>query len=516
MSFQIFMLSILLTVFFSEAAFARGRNFGTTSEGKVIVSEHQESSVFVESQKELIAVLRPHVVSLDRDLVVFRYEAKDPQRFNPKVQQDLINRAYPWSKRFFNPDIVRNPDGGGPGLYTSTDPTATATWGFSAPGLFTMTIKQKSNILLGDANSASEAEATALKKIFANMNCGTPYNGRTFDNAEFDQVIVLLRNAENPECRRMVIGAFEKMQIVAITYGFYSTPLENCRATGTAINIVWPDAIRLNEINYYSDDIVIEGDKSLTPHVQALFEEGKDFYFTKSVMANETLLAQYKNAFGYFHKRKTADPVSQRRWKQNHILTCGKPWPTERPNFRASFGLIAKRYADLELQDLMAQTTIAYNQRKFFSSDLEAPGAANSFDLPSTRRIVEMVNRNFPSQNFQEPNGYSEWNRKILFGLDRISHQQRVGPAAMYFALRAAGFPEANAVRTFNLFQTTVGATIMLEGSLSKDVRQLSLTLKHNRQLVMESLRQCLKIYKDTEISKKEILDGPCGITQKD
>ncbi len=476
----------------------------------------QEGSVFADSQAELMAVLRPHVVSLDRDLVLFRYEAKDPQRFNPKVQQDLINRAYPWSKRFFNPDIVKNPDGGGPGLYTSTDPTATATWGLSAPGLFAMTLKQNSNILLGDLNSASEAEATALKKIFEKMNCGAPYNGRTFDNAEFDHVIVLLRNAENPNCRRMVIGAFEKMQIVAITYGFYSTPLENCRATGTAINIVWPDAIRLNEINYYSDDLVIEGDKSLTPHVQALFNEGKDYYFTKSVMPNETLLAQYKNAFGYFKDKKTADPVSQLQWKQNHILTCGKPWPTEKPDFRASFGLIAKRHADLELQDLMANTTIAYDKRNFSSTDPEVPGAANSFDLPRTRRIVEMVDRNFPSQNFEGPKRYSELNRKILFGLNRISYQQRVSPAVVYFTLRAAGFPESDAVRTFNTFQTSVGGTIILEGSLSTDVRQMSSILKHNRELVMESLRQCLKIYKDNQISKKEIFDGPCGITHKE
>lgn len=301
---------------------------------------HAESPSFEEAQTNLSDILRPHVATIDRDLILFRYEKKDPERFNPTSVQDLVKRAYPWSKRFFDVNIIANPDAGGPGLYTSTDPTATAIWGMTDPGLFVFSLKKHTNILIGDATEVSDQDKSQLDEIYRKMNCGE--NKFQADmGKDFSVVITRFRNANNSDCRRLVISVFEKMQISAITYSFYSSPLMYCRATGTAVNIVWPDAIELEHINYYSEGKSIIGDSRMTAFVKMLFDEGKSYLFAQMSMANDELRLKLREDFGFFDGIQDLSKDAYEVWKNQHILRCGPKWSTERPDLRSVLSLNA-------------------------------------------------------------------------------------------------------------------------------------------------------------------------------
>jgi hypothetical protein len=499
----------------------------------------QSPAVFSQSQAELADILRPHVVTLDRDLILFRYEAKDRRKFNPRTQQDLIDREYHWSKRFFNMDIVDNPDGGGPGLYTSTDPVATATWGMTAPGLFALTLKKDSRVLIGEMPQVSKLDKAKLSGIYGRMNCRGTFDQR--DSDEFSEVVVRFRNSENRECRRLMIETFTQLEIRAITYSFYSSPLRNCRATGTAVNVVWPDALALVEINYYSDDIVIEGKKSLTPFVNALFDEAKDYFFTQTVLADENVRAKFDNAYGFFAGAEKASDTAYELWKSLHILRCGDKWPTEVPDFRAVTNLNGKANADRELQTLFAKTAVAYNRRGFNHQDAETKGAEAEFSVSRMRRIEDLEYKQLHAggrlaeESFKElkdkgdnrslwlmamllgeefVGSYGELNARLVGSLERIDHSLYNHPALFAFMLRGSGFGPRISRFAFNEMQYMSGNVPILEGGLPSDPSQpVTELFERNKKIFSDILKACLEIYSDRRISNKAVYDGPCGVT---
>ncbi len=495
---------------------------------------------FEQSLLELQEVLKPHVVTLDRNLILFRYEAKDPERFNPHNEQDLINRVSPWSKRFFDESIVGNPDGGGPGLYASTDPTATATWGITTPGLFVLTLQKQSNVLIGDMPEVSQANKKRLSEIYSQMNCGKN-SYQDGNGSEFSQVVVRFRNAENPECRRLMIEVIRRLEIKAITYSFYSSPLANCRATGTAINIVWPDAMALSDINYYSDDVTIEGKKQLTPFVKKLFDEGKTYFFTQTAMANESMRDSLKNAFGFFNHVEAIDDISYERWKAHHILRCGPKWPTELPDLRAILNLNSKANASEELQDLYITTALAYKKRKFNLMDPTTQLAESEFHISRMRKIKHLLyqqmqtsrvqlsenrfNKLFDQENINSlqkmagllgesyPVIPKEFNSQMMKALEQVNERDLSHPLLIATLLQKAGIGPRMLKLVFNQNQFQQGNVPILEGDIPSRMNQdASGLLQHNRKLIGGILRQCLNMYSDPTISNKEVYESPCGL----
>lgn len=493
---------------------------------------------FQQAEAQLMDILRPHVVSLDRNLVLFRYEEKDPQHFHPSTQQDIVDREYNWSKRFFDENVAGNPDGGGPGLYTSTDPTATATWGVTAPGLFVFTLKKNSNVLIGDTREVTESIQNRVDQIYSAMNCGD--NHQTQKPADFSSVITSFRNADNVQCRKLIIETIQKLQVRAITYSFYSSPLENCRATGTAINVIWPDALELSRINYYSENLTIAGDSTLTPFVKMLFDEGKQYFFSQTVMADEQMLAKWHNDNGFFVGVTDVDRSTYEQWKSEHILRCGSPWPTERPDFRAVTNLNARHNADWELQQLFAKTALAYNQRNFQWQDPKTSGAETEFFVGQMRQIEDLQYKQLQVSTQQLPKpewkrlkdsgdfeslnriaklldenmaaNYAEFNRMMVESLKQIAPSHYNDPLLMAVMFSRAGFGPKISAMAFNQNQFMHGTIPILEGPLPKKFGDERALLAHNRALFMNILNQCLNIYSDQKISNQQVYDGPCGV----
>lgn len=320
------------------------------------------------SSEKLAAILRPYVAPLDRDLWTFRYEAKG--RFKPATANDVIARIGPWADRFYDPSVLSGVDTG-PGVYVATDPAATATWGGVNPQLFAIKIKKGTRVLIGDQYRLDGDKVRALTSLAAEMNCGASTTQISYD---LGQAVGYFRMSPNLECREAIIEAVRKLKVKALTYGFNSAPLPDCRVTGTAISIINSEAISKNEINYYSKSGNIEGQPLVAPFVKQLYFEAKDDYYSQSLLANLEVWEDYKNAYGFFDSTGDISVQDYRTWKDEHILKCGTKWSIETPDVEPT-GVLAKlrTEADPMVSSLLIRLALIYR----------AGYKQNSIELPS-------------------------------------------------------------------------------------------------------------------------------------
>lgn len=455
---------------------------------------------------ELVDILRPHVVSLDRTLVLFRYEEKRPQSFNPQNLSDVLERETKWSKRFFNSSIATNPDGGGPGLYTSTDPVATATWGFGNPALFVFSLRAHSNVLNGDGDRVTAQEKVKVLDLFKRMDCA-PTVEMTDD---YSDVVTKFRNAPNVECRNAMIEAFKHLKISAITYSFYSAPIEGCRATGTAINVVNPEALDLASTNYYTSEKTIEGSKDLTRFVSALFHETKSYFFTQRVLQSDDVVDSFRAGFGFLDQRISASGPEYATWKAQHILTCGAQWPTEQTDFRSPYWLNTLRNADPEYQELYVRTSTAYRARRFdLNFNLKMKSEFKLTQLNSVQAIQKRQLSRFDQPNLPESR---ELFAKLNANFPKLDKNALNHPLVLVFELQKMGINTAGQILVYNEMSENAGYPPVLSGSLPTAQEDASEFLRKNRITAMRILKYCRSVYLNTKIPGELIANGPCGV----
>lgn len=451
--------------------------------------------------------LRPHVVTLDRTLVLFRYEAKDPARFNPQTLADVNDRVSRWSERFFNPEIATNPDGGGPGLYTSTDPVATATWGFGKPALFVFSLRIGSRVLIGDGDQASDTDRDHLRDLYGKMDCGPEVE---FTN-DYSQIVTMFRNAKNPECRNAMISTFKQLNISAITYSFYSAPMSDCRATGTAINVINPRSLDLNKTNYYTTEKTIEGDRALTPFVSALFHETKGYFFTQRVLQSDDVLTSFRSGFGFLNQNIAAKEADYREWKTKHILTCGAQWPTEVPDMRLGLGLNELHNRDAEYQDLYARTAMAYRARTYQRNlDLDARLEFSFIDMNA---IKDIQKKRFESLEPSNLPSSREIAAKLISAQKEVDKNAVAHPLYFVDLLRRSGVNTAGQIFGYNVQSNYGGYPPLLQGNLPASMSEdPTIFLNRNRKIAVRILHHCLSVYRNSQISNESITAGPCGV----
>lgn len=484
-------------------------------------------------------ILRTYVVSLDRDLVLFRYEKKDPARFNPRTQQDLINRAYPWSKRFFNESIAGSPDGGGPGLYTSGDPVSTATWGFEEPGLFVFTLKNGSNVIAGDSRNVTKEQIAELSQIFRDLQCSSS-DKPIADDADFSDVITKFRTAPNIACRRLVIDLFSRLQVRAILYGFNSVPMPNCRAVGTAVNIIDPDAIQLDQINYYSSERRVEGNPSLTPFVRRLFQELKGSYAPQTQLANFDLLNSFRNDFHLFEGvQGHIDQATYINWKEAHIMRCGRTWPFESRSALVILNLNSLYQKDDEVADLLIRASIAYRLRVKSGNHAILP--PEELAVGRVRQIEDLLYLQFKNHMSTSRHDWAVAHRHYSYASHRqiaeMVHDRSLNAhlgSQLEKMSQVSETYDADAVRKpflfarllgdlgtsplmsqylYNFQALSKGMLPILKGNIFETSPEgLPALIRENRDLYIEIMRECLRIYEDRSISNEEVFNGKCGV----
>lgn len=97
----------LLFIFFLMGCVSSSFNRSPQADGSV-----------TDAISEMTEILKNHVVPLDRDLIVFRYE----HDFRPQTLRDVLDRETSWAKRFFDLSKVTGDDVG-PGVFVAVDPT---------------------------------------------------------------------------------------------------------------------------------------------------------------------------------------------------------------------------------------------------------------------------------------------------------------------------------------------------------------------------------------------------------
>lgn len=345
--------------------------------------------------ERLANIFRPYVATLDRDLWTFRYEAKED--FRPQSQIDLQKRIGPWADRFFNPDIVLGADTG-PGVYVAMDPVATATWGRTEPRLYAIKIKRGTKVLIGDQSETPSDVLRSLDGLILEMRCGATSTAAD----DIGHAVGFFRMNENRDCRHVVVEAIRRLGVQALSYGFSSVPVKNCRSTGTAISIISSAAISLEEINGYSDDGAIEGSPSITPFVYALFEQNKNDYYAQSLLADLPTWQAFRKAFHFFDRSPMASSEDLEKWKAEHILKCGPEWSVEdsNPVARSRMDQILK--ADPDVKDLLIRISLIYRSR--FSSEQmmgrqETLNYSAEFNILRLKILVEQHSGSFTEAN---------------------------------------------------------------------------------------------------------------------
>ncbi len=317
-----------------------------------------QSSVNLRAVDRMAEILTPYVKNLDRDVWTFRYEAQDD--FSPKTPGDLKPRLANWANRFWSVDIQLGADVG-PGVYVATDPVATATWGRIHPRMFAIKIVQGAKILVGDQYAAPPESLKAAQDLAQELLCGWASTSMEWS---LSSIVGFYRMNEKKECRQVIIEAFRRLSIQALTYRFNSAALEGCRTTGTAISIIDSRAVALGELNWYSEQGNIEGRPDVTPFIRSLYFEALPDLYSQSLIANRETLSRFRRAYGFFDHVQNPKVEQYRVWKNSSILKCGSQWvaESETPAILREYQ-IAQKHADPEIKELLIQLAVVYRER---------------------------------------------------------------------------------------------------------------------------------------------------------
>ncbi len=346
-------------------------------------------------QARLTEILTPYLAPLDRDLWTFRWEQVEKEKFNPKSVDDLNKRINSWANRFWNPNIVFGADTG-PGVYVAIDPTATAVFGGEDPRLYTIKIKRGINMIIGDQHHVSPDVAERFSALVKDMDCGNSWS----EASDVGHAIGYLRMNASLFCRQLIIDTLQSLSVKAISYGFNSNPVRNCRTTGTAISII--DSQAIAEINGYAADGNVEANSHITPYVKALYQETQNDFYSQAMLANLKTWIRFKKGFGFFDTVGVADPARFAKWKNDHILYCGPNWSIERENPILRDLVKVRTSSHLNLTQLLIELSLVYREKYEFifykqplrASKLPARTPGN-FNASKMRWIVSRVDLSY-------------------------------------------------------------------------------------------------------------------------
>lgn len=342
-------------------------------------SIYAQSSDNSQSITKMVNLLKPFVRQLDRDVWTFRYEAQDS--FSPNTIYDLKPRIANWSNRFWNADIMRGADVG-PGVYVATDPVATATWGGVNPRLFAIRLKPGSNILVGDQQKLSSLIRQKSDTLSYELGC---QKSSTSMGDSIGSIVGFFRMNEIKKCREVLIEAFRILSIQALTYRFHSVALDDCRVTGTAISIVNPQAVSLEELNWYSENGNIESRPDITPFIKALYFESASDFYSQSLLASRDTLKRFKNAFGFFDQLQMPADIQFNKWKKSSILKCGPKWNIETVQNQPNLLLSLKKQQDAEIKSLLIELSLTYREKWLLNKPTGLPSEFQIQNLKALR-----------------------------------------------------------------------------------------------------------------------------------
>ena len=171
-------------------------------------------------------------------------------------------------------------------------------------------------------------------------------------------------------------------------------PLEGCRSTGTAINIIDPSSVALDEINWYSQTSRIEGNPQLTSYVKALFAEGQNDFHSQLFLHNAEIWASYKKGFHYFDNAPMPNATEYQEWKASHIFKCGSVWSPEVNDLSYILFRNLRKNSDLNLQNLIIQTSIAYGEHMGDLTKKRPLNANFDFDLGRVHSVETLLYKN--------------------------------------------------------------------------------------------------------------------------
>lgn len=349
-----------------------------------------QTNVSTNAIDKMTEILAPFVKTLDRDAWTFRYEARDS--FSPRDKDDLKPRIANWANRFWNVDIQSGADVG-PGVYVATDPIATATWGRVNPSIFAIKIRQGTTILMGDQFETPPQSLQAASVLSKELSCG---RSSTSMEWSISSIVGFFRMNEKRECREVVVEAFRRLSLQALSYGFNSVALKGCRTTGTAISIVDSRAASLEELNWYSEEGNIEARPDVTPFIKALYFEALPDLYSQSLIANRETLGKFRRAYGFFDGTQAPQRRQYLEWRNSSILKCGTKWSVETeipPHVREL--LAARKREDPEIRELLIQLSVVYRERYGQFTGLQG--------VPAEFRIHELrALRSFPNFSSQE------------------------------------------------------------------------------------------------------------------
>jgi hypothetical protein len=333
--------------------------------------------------QRLMTILRPHVRPLDRDVWVFRYEV--PREDSPKTLTELSQNYSDWAARFFNPDVVLGADTG-PGIYVAVDPAATSTWGGPTPLLAAMKIKAGSMILTGDSFPLADRMIQDLNSLAKDFDCGS-----SSTNIEYDlgHSVGYFRMNQSKLCREIVVSALKSLQVQALTYGFNSIPLKDCRTTSTAFSII--DFNSIKDLNRFGGSPLVSTPQDV-PFIKRLFAEAKSDFYVESLLKNLTAWKAYHQAFHLFDDVSMPDEAQFQEWKNRSILKCGTRWSVEEESPLGSQQAEMRRSAHPLAKQVLVEIAIRYRmgyQAQMNVAPQELNGLAAEFRIEKMKGFVE-------------------------------------------------------------------------------------------------------------------------------
>jgi hypothetical protein len=501
--YPIRLASILAAVFFVASC-------TTVPTARAPQSDPSESGA---ASAELQEILRPFVADLDRDLWTFRYERREI--FHPTSHADVEQHLAVWAKRFYDVQIRSGADTG-PGVYVAMDPVATATWGGTDPSLFAIKLKTGERMLIGDQLSVPANTLAKLKDLAHRLDCGRS----STEMNDIGHAVGYFRMNPNPVCRESIIKALGGLGVKALSYGFYSADFDGCRATGTAISIIDPSAIALDEINYFTGGGHIEGRPDATPFIKAVFGEVQSNFSAQSLLASPETRKNFQRQFAFFNHVSAPDQTSYQAWRSEHIFKCGKPWATEGKNPRWILMAHLKRFMDPDAAEAIIEMDVQYRAR--FEASRTVPEIAQArigaeMRIESLRAVVDAEFRHsgLPPAKFED---WKRWRDGDAAAAEKI-HEKPLNrdtseklqaflttanpkdPQLLWQATSALQSSPLAAKTFYNLGVYNTGIVPLWSGDPKQDRTEYD-----------QILRRCAHLYMDPKIPMEKIVFGECGM----
>lgn len=383
------------------------------------------------------------------------------------------------------------------------------------PQLIVFRIKKGSRILVGDSENLSARELQKIQSLADRFNCQTSEDkrDRPFDNS-ISAVVGVFRSQRTEICRKLIIESSIALGIQAITYPFYSVSLKDCRTTGTAINIIDFNSVALDEINWHSQSLKIEGNPALTPFVKALFDEGKDDYHSQLFLHSFENLENYRRGFHFFDNTPTPNAREYKTWKESHIYKCGPKWSSEVSDSRFILFRNLRFSSDLALQQLMIQTSIAFGSRFQDPRQVLPSGSNSEMNFSKLHAIERMM-----GQISTDPKGssnYSSHLTKLVKDIKNIPRGSQKSPRALLLLVMRLGLDPQTSREIYSQIALQSGMAPLFTGTIYELNENFETVNGANTEKLSKILSKCLGLYQDQSITNQEIYDGECGVNRKD